>query len=109
MFASIERYLYEIESLERYLQICLALEHDPNAMTFFKDHLQDCLTTPPRQLDLSQFALVTSHCLYGNACPMIKRSVVTSDIPGGIVLHRANAYLQCPKGILFIFLKINIF
>ncbi|KAL9643147.1 hypothetical protein ABK040_001636 [Willaertia magna] len=96
LFATITRKKWEIDSINRYKEICDILEKDPYN-TFLKDFLISCNNNPPRSVNINTFGYYVSNCIPGTYCPSLTDNVVEA-VPDKFYTIRPNVLSPCPKG-----------
>lgn len=99
MYTVISRERWELDSLQRYLYVCLVLLQDPDNIVYkgYRDFCSN-IYTMPRQIDVSRFVNVATSCMFGIYCPSFTESVTNEFLLDGLFLHRPTSVLPCPKG-----------
>ncbi|MDP2059141.1 MAG: hypothetical protein Q8J97_05330, partial [Flavobacteriaceae bacterium] len=96
LFTAVAREEWEIESQERYLDVCNALAAAPTD-PFLQPFAPSCAALPPQPVNLNTFAQYTSYCSFNIYCPSLDD--VVFGLPRDSYYADRPAVLKlCPRG-----------
>ncbi|KAL9648025.1 hypothetical protein ABK040_012079 [Willaertia magna] len=96
LYAPISRNKWELNSIQRYKEICEKLKQDPNNI-FLESFYDQCEKEPPRNVDLNQFVMYMGSCFSGIFCPSFRFTMISSP-PSGYYTQNPTYLTKCPKG-----------
>jgi len=95
-FIGVTRKKWEIDSMNKYFEICEKLKQDPENI-FLKSYTESCIKQPPSKVDINTFGFYMSSCFPGLHCPSLSTNTILSVNPRYYTL-RPNYLLKCPPG-----------
>lgn len=92
------RYRYEMESLERFNEICSMLNEGSDSPILSK-YKQYCINIPPSPVDIRQFGMISSSCSSGVLCGRFTEYEVELSIEPGHFVFNHLSQVPCPPGV----------
>ena len=97
LFAAVRRPKWELDSQQRYLDICQTLANDPSDLFLSEGFSQACASQPGQAINLNAFTQYASYCQFNLYCPSLSDVVVRSP-PAASFADRPAVAKICPKG-----------